>query len=49
MKKLLGNIVMTAELAVMAWAVASWLNVIANNTAPYGELAVWNLFTIIFG
>lgn len=37
------------ELALVAWFVLSWLNVIANNTAPYGELAVWNMFSLIFG
>lgn len=49
MKKLLGKLVATAELSVMVWFVLSWLNVIANNTAPYGELATWNMFVIIFG
>lgn len=49
MKKLLGKLITTAELAVMAWFVLSWLNVICNNTAPYGELATWNMFALIFG
>ena len=37
------------ELALVAWFVMSWLDVICNNTMPYGELSVWNMFEIIFG
>jgi hypothetical protein len=49
MKKLLSKTLIIAELVFVVWFALSWLNVIANNTAPYGELAVWNMFSLIFG
>ena len=49
MKKWFANTVMAIDVAFLVWAMASWANVVCNNTAPYGELAAWNLFAIIFG
>ena len=52
MKKLLKALthtLYTIEVGIGAWFILSWINVICNNTMPYGELASWNLFTIIFG
>ena len=49
MKRLIGKLVITIDIVLLAWAVASWFYVVCNNTVPYGELATWNMFAIIFG
>ena len=48
MKKLLSKTLIIAELAFVAWFALSWFNVICNNTIPCGELAAWNMFSLIF-
>lgn len=49
MKKFWMTMLYSVEAALIAWVVASWFNVICNNTVPGGEYAVWNLFVLLCG
>jgi hypothetical protein len=49
MKKFWMTMLYSVEAALITWGIASWIDVMCNNVAPYGELAVWNLFQIICG